>query len=45
MFHSLGAETVNEPVQKDVLVFGTVKEPFSDDLSFLYIFHEKDVII
>ena len=35
MFHSLGAETVNEPVLKDVLVFGTINEPFSDDLRFL----------
>ena len=45
VFHSLGAETVNESVQKDVLVFGTINEPFSDDLRFLYILHEKDVII
>ena len=35
MFHSLGTETVNEPVQNDVLVFGTINEPFSDDLRFL----------
>ena len=35
MFHSLGAETVNEPVLKDVLVFGTIHEPFSDDLRVL----------
>ena len=35
MFHSLAAETVNGPVENDVLVFGTINEPFSDDLKFL----------
>ena len=35
MFHSLGAETVNEPVLQDVLIFGSINEQFSDDLRFL----------
>ena len=35
VFHSLGDENVNEPVQNNVLVFGTINEPFSVDLRFL----------
>ena len=35
VFHSLGDENVNELVQNDVLRFGTINEPFSDDLRFL----------
>ena len=42
-FFSLGSETVNEPVFKDVLVFGTINEPFSDDLRFLLIAIAVDV--
>ena len=28
VFHSLRDENVNKPVQNDVLVFGTINEPF-----------------
>ena len=33
--HSLGAENVNKQVFREVLVFGNINEPFSDDLKFL----------
>ena len=34
VFHSLRAETVNELVKNDVLVFVTINGPFSGDLRF-----------